>query len=401
MRTTLLHASLLAVALATGCKWTEFDDLENQAWVESIEKPDSEANDWGITLQRGVHPSIDGSGGNFVTLGVGQPLYMELDLDPKGKSSIHNELKLNSQYSIPNLDTVPIVISEPTSHAVAIVTNNAGNIAIIVFTQTEATPTPIQIFNQTTPTAATFFKAPGHTAAETFVAVGDTVFGQVATPAPQQLCHLVDDAGTPVMVNGMVNAKVTSQTDDDLVVWSSDGKLYLYPGSTFDGCATPQAPIAPVVDVGFSPMRNASMTIIDGHYVLLGGRHENDAKSRVVLYDLMPATPVVVGNPIDRDGQRAWTFLDRSEGRYVMVGFPLEPIDGTPAGQVLAYKLSTTTGLDANVEAILHDAQPSGNQAFGRALQTIDFNGSSILVVGAENELFAYFQSPFYGETRQ
>ena len=38
MRTTMLFLAAGAAALGA-CKWTEFDDLQNETWVGSTEKP--------------------------------------------------------------------------------------------------------------------------------------------------------------------------------------------------------------------------------------------------------------------------------------------------------------------------------------------------------------------------
>ena len=70
------------------------------------------------------------------------------------------------------------------------------------------------------------------------------------------------------------------------------------------------------------------------------------------------------------------------------------------SGQVAIYTLDLTAGLGASPSAVLHDAQPEENQQFGRAVATTPFNGKQVIAVGADNEIFMYFRTTIYGETR-
>ena len=45
---------------------------------------------------------------------------------------------------------------------------------------------------------------------------------------------------------------------------------------------------------------------------------------------------------------------------------------------------------------VLNDAQPESGEDFGHALTTMKFNGQEILVVGAHNEIFAYYKTALY-----
>jgi len=56
--------------------------------------------------------------------------------------------------------------------------------------------------------------------------------------------------------------------------------------------------------------------------------------------------------------------------------------------------------IDAAAAETLNDAQPDGNEVFGRALATMAFNGKTILVVAASNEVFGYYRTQLYGDTR-
>ena len=84
MRTlTILVA--LAASLAAGCKWTDFDDLADETWVHSTEKPDVRSSDYGVAIQRGAR---SGNGGRLVVIGAGAPTFSELTYSPEGESSL-------------------------------------------------------------------------------------------------------------------------------------------------------------------------------------------------------------------------------------------------------------------------------------------------------------------------
>ena len=52
MRTTMLFLAASAAALGA-CKWTEFDDLENETWVTATDKPNVRSADYGVSILNG------------------------------------------------------------------------------------------------------------------------------------------------------------------------------------------------------------------------------------------------------------------------------------------------------------------------------------------------------------
>ncbi len=410
------------IALATGllgvftlaapaCKWTDFDDLETESWVESTEKPNSNSNDYGVALAPSVRASA--SGGTLIVLGAGQALYTELDYKAAGGADLvaSTELKLNTQFAIGNLDVQPILITSPDSDEAALITNSGGNGSIAVL-KGEHGLMSSQIFGPTSPDAATYFVGIGKTVAAPIVAADDADgFGAVFGPPvnnTQPKCLLVDDAAMPIETRGIAGVKITKTDSDDIVVWNSDGKLFIFDGAAFDGCVGTAAPISTAVDVGFAPAKNASMHVLDGKYVMLAGRKESGDGAFVAIYDvtavdpLMPLVlkPTLVGAPLDRAGIRSTAILDVAGQRYLIAGFPLATVDATTSGEVLAFPFDTTAGITPTPAMTLHDAQPESNQTYGRAVAVFQYNGKSILAVSADNEIFAYYQTPLYGETR-
>ena len=85
MRTKLLFLSL---SLSVGaCKWTEFDDLQDQAWVKAITKPDgSKSNNWGVGIVRGKQASA--SGGVLAVFGNAQARLNEVTLAADGVTAV-------------------------------------------------------------------------------------------------------------------------------------------------------------------------------------------------------------------------------------------------------------------------------------------------------------------------
>ena len=124
MRTTMLFLAAGAAALGA-CKWTEFDDLQNQTWVGSTEKPNVKSSDYGIAIQRGAKLT---SGGTLVVIGANQPTYSELAYDAQGGSKLTaNTLELNTQFGIGTLDAQPIVLADPSTDDIALLVNGGGS----------------------------------------------------------------------------------------------------------------------------------------------------------------------------------------------------------------------------------------------------------------------------------
>jgi len=422
MNKLALTSLLIGSQLLGACKWTDFDDLEKAAWVHSTTKPDSNSSDWGIALAPGGSATDTNAGDRLIVLGSGQALYTELNYTPDGGADLApGEVKLNSQFAIASLDPQPILVTDPVSHEFSLVVNSGGgSIAILsgvhVVNQR-------QIFNpkSSTPDAAAYVVAPLASGAQSalIVAAVDTVYGAPSTNAPptQAACALTEaDGVTPVAVRAI--GGVRSQpgaTTDNIVVWSTSGKLYVYDAKVFtaDMAVCPGAtamapgkatPLATVIDTGYQPSKGSQMLVLDDRYVILAGHHEQpDLVSSVMMFDMQAGAglvPAMVGAPNTRPGQRSSTVLSvDSTHRFLVLGYPFDSVNGTSGGQVALYAL-TTAGIDANVAEQLSDAQPDTNELFGRAVTAFGFNGHQILAVSADNEVFAYYQTLQYGDTR-
>jgi hypothetical protein len=432
MRTTMLFLAAGAAALGA-CKWTEFDDLENQTWVGSTEKPDIKSSDYDVVIQRGADASESTTGGTLAVIGSGPGVYMELQYGANGATSF----KANSTLQLPalgimTLDSPPILLASPTSAEVALVTT--GDSASIVVATGTHTLVLRQLFVGTnttlggtetvgnTPDAATYMQPlpfpgadPNPTPAP-LVAVGNIVMGTIyAQPqgTKQPACKLTDGT-TAVQVRALGTVKAGAT--DDVLVWNgTDGKLLRYDGKdAFNGCSTtsPKASTSPANTPAFLPGHGSQILTVDAGHVLLQG-HADLAKgnaSFLQVYDTSTLSPV--GAAVTAEGLRSAALLDAGTGRFVVAGYPTASVNhdnsSVPAGQVLVYKLST--GIDsATPVAALYDAQPEADHLFGRSVAVMPYNGTRVVAVSAENEVFLYFRlnttdgtaMSIYGETRQ
>jgi hypothetical protein len=416
MRTTTLFLAAVVAAVAAAalgaCKWTEFDDLQNQTWVGSTEKPNVKSSDYGVAIQRGATLT---SGGTLVVVGANQPTYSELAYDARGGANLTaNTLDLNNQFGIGTLDAQPIVLADPTTDDIALLINGGGS-QILGLIGTGHLDQHNLFVTPSTVDAATYMQPPprsdtGATQPERpLVASGDAVLGVFVNPQPppsdmHPSCKLAD-SGTMITPRALGAARVSSQMVDDVIAWGSGGKLYRYAGSVFNGCTTSPAPLASH-DASFKPEAGSQILSIDATHVLIQGHHSTDDVSLLQVYDASTLAPV--GGSVSLPKLRTTAIFDDGTQKYVIAGYPGEIVGGTTAGVVRLFKVSAA-GIESSPAALLNDAQPENNQSFGRAVAAMQFNGKPIVAVAANNEIFMYFRldttdgtaMPIYGETRQ
>src|SRR5258705_5291676 len=163
---------------------------------------------------------------------------------------------------------------------------------------------------------------------------------------------------------------------DDVVVWSSDGKLLKYAGGVFNGalfagsgCATPANTQAPVVgstalDVGFKPVtgsqiltfeqKDAGGTVL-GRFAVLQG-HNDAGQGHLSLVNL--ETMAFVGSPRTDDKLKIATLIEpaaAADKRFVVAGYPTALVDSVAAGQVQVFEVNATSGIGSAPSMTLHD----------------------------------------------
>lgn len=424
MRTTM--CILLAAATLPACKWTEFDDLEKDTWVDSTTKPDVKSSDWGVTVQRGASAGDSSGTGTLAIIGAGPGTYSELQYNAEGSSSLQaSSTSLLSAQGILSLDAQPILLASPTSSEVALVTTG-DSASVVVATGTHTVQVRQLFINNTslgvlsipsTPDAAIYIQPPpfpgnAMAAPAPLIGITDILLGTIVSPpagSKQPACKITD-GGAQIQIRALAPIATTAGQPDDVLVWNgADGKLLRYPGSVFNGCAT-QAPIGPAQadanKTATKPGHGSQLLPLSGGRVLLQGHvdiAQGDA-SILQVYDVATLAPV--GNAVMTAGMRQAAVLDVGATQYAVVGMPTAQIDGKAAGQVLVYAIGAT-GLEATPVATLHDAQPDATQSFGRSVTVMPYRGKNVIAVGADNEVFVYFRlnredgTSLYDETRQ
>jgi len=408
----MTRLTILALTLGA-CSWGKFDDLRDEAWVRAVENPDDDSANWAVAIQRGNREST--SGGRLAVFGSSQTLFNELEYKGDGGVEVAtNQQKLNSQFGIGNLDPQPIVLADTASDDIALVTKSGtASIAVLHGTNGQLVVSPI--FGPDIPDAAAYMVAPGFGTvpspqpSQPLVAQGDEVFGTYYTSPEanfqQPRCKLMNGAAA-VPVKALAAYRPAGEPTDDVIVWSGTGELLVYDGDIFNGnrgtaCSTGMlaAPLASV-DTGFVPANGSQIIMVDNRYALLQG-HNDGGAGFLALYDLEAApSPAVVGTPRSDAGMTNATLLDLGDQRLVVVGFPTARIDGVSCGQVQAFTLTTTEGVGTAPVLTLYDSEPEEDQSFGRGVAAMRFNGSNIIVVAANNEVFAYFRTSAYADTR-
>lgn len=409
-----LSALVAALPGAGACKWTDFDDLKEDTWVTSTGKPENPAENWGVALAR---VQRDGAGGTLGVLGANEAFYNDIVIGPDGDVTVTNGLELNTEFAIGNLAVEPIFLARPDDSEAALVTGFEAN-RILVIRSSGGRLTPLPVSGLAQPTAATYLITPprmgdpGPTT-QILVAQTDAVFGayfnQANAPNPQPRCGLRDEAGAAVNIRALGAYRPTGAMSDDFLVLTETGKLMVYDGALFHGCMAAQPPrtglvrdtMFPNVGLG-SQIFTIPGTGSDPTLVLVQ-LHDDNSRGRLALYRIAAAAIEEVGAPRDVDRLETATLFEPGGGkRYVLAGQPRATVGGAAgAGQVQAFELDMATGIAQAPAMTLFDAEPEEAQAFGRAVTVVPYNGKRILAVAADNDVYVYFRTTLYAETRE
>lgn len=399
---------LCASLLLPSCLWTDFDDLEEDTWVHSTGKPDNASTNWAVAVARVART---GDGGRLAVLGASASLYNDIVIDPTGEVTITSEVELGADFAIGTLALEPLLLANPAADQAALVTGTGGD-AVTTLVSAGGQLSAEQAFGPKIPSAATFMVPPlmagGVGPSQTLVAENDTVYGTVFDAGSgfvQPECQLADETGAVFGIRAL--GAIRNGMTDDVVVLSDSGKLMVYDGGVFNGCVATQGPLTgKVVNLGFTGALPGSQIIPfsddSGQYVLV--QAHNDAGEGIMTIYEIDTIISAIGSPVTGNRLKTAALLDgigSPAKRYVAVGSPATVVDGVTAGQVQVFEVSTTSGISATAAATLHDAQPGDNQSFGRGVAALPFNGKTILAVAADNDVYLYFRTTLYDETRQ
>lgn len=388
---------LLASLALAGCSWTTFDDLGKEAWAQSTQSPNIGSTDYAVAI---TGTTASTTGGQLSVLSSDTVSYSTLTYDVGGHSALGPNPQRLGQFFITSLGTQPIFVSNGAGECAAVAqASNGSSTYVVVYNGCASAPGATPIQSTAPPDGAAYI---GSTLV---VAAGANLF--VVTNAGVQWCAATDDSGTaPLQASGL------GADDANVYAWAAGGKLLSYKladlmmcvqMSTMPTAGTAVTTGGPPVDTGFMPATGASVQIVGSstsatEWAVLAGHAPQSATGRVFVANLV-APRGLVGSPYMADGISSMVAGNLGgAGTFVALGF----LGNETGGIVEVHALDTTTGaLDSAIAEKLADAQAESGEQFGRGLAIMEFNGTNILVVAAKKEVFAYFRTLLYGETRQ
>jgi hypothetical protein len=387
------RAALLATFVLGACSWTSFDDLADSAWVHSHQRPDSDGTDYAFAIAS-VGTNGPSAGGVLAVVSNESPSYSSVVFDSTGGTKEGANPQQLGDFFISAVNEGTFLISDPASNQIAIVTAAVDQNAIAV---ANGTPDNLQAnsLQARPPMAAVFAGGDVVVIAQDTTGAKTNLFTVAKTP-----CEAVDESGAPLQA---VAAAADATT---LWVWTKTGVFFGYPIAEIATCRnTPGGRVTPAASVAtsFAPGSGARVHLAGTHFAVLAAHGDQLTTGSVFSVDL--TTLALVGQPLSVDGVRssAVGVLGVAAGAtaFVALGLPDQTGGGVRGGRVDLYPFDTATGIVSSAKASeLFDAQPESDQQFGRSLAIMAFNDSNILVVGAKSELFAYYRTLLYPETR-
>jgi hypothetical protein len=217
-----------------------------------------------------------------------------------------------------------------------------------------------------------------------------------APTTPVKTCVVTDDTAMPL------TAAAVATTSDKVWVWSKSGTLFAYDQSALAAC-TSTTPIAIAAGTTFTPATafapgtGARLHIVDDgthRYAVLAG--SNTTSGQVQVVDIK-AAPAAVGSPLMANGVLSSTIATFDGMTFLALGLPQSQVGSTTGGEVQIFDFDPATGtLGTTPAESLSDAQPDNGELFGRDVTTMQFNGKTVLVIAASNEVFSYYRTSLY-----
>ncbi len=426
--TSVLAVATLATAFGLGaCKWSTFDDLASDAWVDSSGSPGNlNADDYGVAIVYGGAP--DPAGVVFVTVGLRPDGVAMIDYDASGKISTNGET-ISELASTP--DPMPVkpplaadlsastgavglglseaggsagrvVVFEPVGpEALAsIAVGNAG-VNALAFGNTnhpdDITETDLVVTTGNLLTLVTHYQAESAERTQDECQIGREV------GFAMELADLDSGTAESEIVVAMGNESRDGAASEIRIL---SGEIVQAAAAASEGCVSSgvRDPLATIAPPGDEPDFGSDLVVADfdgnGTPDLAVGAPSSASVYVYMNIDLAsaaPGSPTTIAAPAGPgsfgEALAAGDF-DGDGSDELVVGDSSASVDGTSrAGQAYIYDSTFGTPI------ILNDAQPEADQHFGRALAVGVFGGTDdVLCVGAVDEVFTYFRTPVAGD---
>ena len=384
--------TIILLALASGCSWTQFDDLSDQTQPRAEEKPDGiKSSDYGIAIAGATMPT-DTSGGKVAVLSSGPGSYSTLELDAGGTALSLGDNETLGQHTIDSLTAAATLLFDGTSQVALIDNSNVGTIVAITGSA-DGLSVDQQVPTSVRPDATAFVNGEV-VIATTSVAMMPNLFS-IKGGMPVISCGAVDTTTSMPL-----SAAAIAIDGTHLWVYTKAGAFFGYDLSALNATATCTglAPNTTTATAGVAA-NGAHVDIVASKYAVLTAFDlPSTSAGMVTVVDL--TTMMVVGTPVAAKGVKSAAF-DTFDGQGVVVlGYPNRD-DGstTGAGAVDLHKIDVAAGtLEATPAQTLTIPGAASNHVFGRSVTTTKYNGKAIVVVAGDNTVYSYYATQLYSK---
>jgi FG-GAP repeat len=447
----------LALLGTTACNWTTFDDLNDEVWVDRVDKPNG-SRLYGLAI--GAMPVITGApasdGAKLVVLGRAKSAIATLQYNADGTRSATSAdaSGLFGQFAI-QFDTFadhPAFAASPTEGVVAFgaITGNAeagdamvGTLNGLNLAIPAGPPTALSTGDaraKMRPSGMKFATLLGDQGGF----VNDDTISDVVLARGSQLDLALDyslgraramwpectQPATTVMIGG-VNKRIDTALDvgvadiegdaaPEVIVGMgiSDKSLHsevrVFPltsvalaGQSVDA----PGPCGAFATLDFDGASDAGFAIATAKFDPAASKSDYaygvPSTSSVFVHIAGEATPVHLFQTVDTAGFGYALAIGDLDGDMIpelVVGAPRSDVDGvTDAGSVYIYQYNLASKNFAQVGPAITTSSPSASEMFGTSLAIAPWgpSGHNVLVVGAEGKVFTYFRLPdLYDDVR-
>jgi hypothetical protein len=376
--------------LVSACDWTSFDTLANQTWVKSTQTPSIGSTAYGVAIVPGAAPQP--SGGTLGVISNLAPTYSTIVYDDKGGSTAGNVDRLND-HMINTLTTPPIVVSDGLGDLAIVAPSTATN-AVTIHSGSAGSLADVMFISTAPPDAATY-------AGSAVVATAGTNIATLAAGSSAPVVCPAQSGGVPIEFAALTGDANT------LYGWTKGGNLVSAPVTSLlvATCMVTPPAFTQIMSTSVMPVDGASLFLIgtgvNQSLVAVGSTADGTSGEVAVVALASPST--MLSTPAVGVQAAALGELGSTGTTYLALGFPATTVDGvTSAGTVELHQIIPATGtLSAASDETLFCDEPTTGQVFGRSIAILPYNGTNVLSVAANNEVFTYFRTLLYSDTRQ